>query len=113
MAQQGPFPPAAAMDPTTFLIGSGMQALGGAIAGAPSTAVSAADAWGMFDSSGWTVATGGSKADGAIVGPKSGGEKYGAGMAGALGGLSGGLSGLLPWLIVGAVGVAMVRAWRK
>lgn len=96
MPQQGAFTPAAAaMDPTTFLIGTGMQALGGAIAGAPSTAVSGADAWGMFDSSGWTVATGGSKADGAI------------------GGLSGGLSGLLPWLIVGAVGVAMVKAWRK
>lgn len=109
MAQQGPFPPAAAMDPTTFLIGTGMQALGGAIAGAPSTAVSHADAWGMFDSSGWTVATGGSKADGAIVGPKGGGEKYGSGIAGAVGGLS----GLLPWLIVGAVGVAMVKAWRK
>lgn len=109
MPQQGAFSPMAAMDPTTMMVGMGMNALGAAIAGAPSTAVSAADAWGMFDNSGWTVATGSAKADGAIVGPKGGGEKYGSGIAGAVGGLS----GLLPWLIVGAVGVAMVKAWRK
>lgn len=101
------------MDPSTFLIGTGMQALGGALGGAAGPAISGADAWGMFDNSGWTVATGGSKADGALIGGKGGGETYGPGMAGAIGGLSGSLSGLLPWLIVGAVGVAVVKAWRR
>lgn len=97
------------MDPSTFLIGTGMQALGGALGGGSGPAVSGADAWGMFDNSGWTVATGGSKADGALIGGKGGGESYGAGLGGAVGSLS----GLLPWLIVGAVGVAMVKAWRR
>lgn len=102
-----------AMDPSTFLIGTGMQALGGALGGAAGPAISGADAWGMFDNSGWTVATGGSKADGALIGGKGGGESYGSGLAGGVAGAVGGLAGLLPWLIVGAVGVAVVKAWRR
>lgn len=97
------------MDASTFLIGSGLAALGGAMAPAPSTAMSKADGWGMFDSSGWTVATGGGDADGAIVGSKGGGEDYGAGLGGAVGSLS----GLLPWLIVGGVVVAVAKAWKR
>lgn len=112
MPQQGAFTPAGGLtplDPSTFLIGSGLAALGGAMAPAPSTAMSKADGWGMFDSSGWTVATGGGDADGAIVGSKGGGEDYGAGLGGAVGSLS----GLLPWLIVGGVVVALAKAWKR
>lgn len=101
------------MDPTTLMLAaSAAQGLGAAMAPAPSGASGGSDGWGMFDNSGWTVATGSATADGAIVGDKGGGERYGNGVAGAAA-LGGQLSGLLPWLIGGFVVVAVAKAWRR
>lgn len=55
------------MDPATMtaLISGGSQVLGAAVGRPAGSAYSSASSWSAFDSSGWTVALGGSSANGA------------------------------------------------
>jgi len=92
------------MDPVTGqLVATGIQAGASVMRPTPSGASGWSDGWGMFDNSGWTVATGQGSADGAKIGDKGGGGAAAAG----------GLGELVPWLVVGVVALGIARAWRK
>ena len=91
------------MDPVTGqVVSAGVGAAAKVMTAPPSASSGWSDAWGMFDNSGWTVATGAGSAQGAKMGDKGGGQ---SGAAGTLG-------DMLPLLVVAVVILGVVKSWR-
>ena len=92
------------MDPVTGkVVSAGIGAAAQVMTAPPSASSGWSDAWGMFDNSGWTVATGAGSAQGAKMGDKGGGGQSGA---------AGSLGDMLPLLVVAVVILGVVKSWR-